>query len=317
MFANSLPKNRAFKNQKMKLEDIIRDSSLLSINQSLLKAAHSIYKELKSGNSLVNLKTSNASHDTQIALDVFADHQFKKELKVNKGIKYILSEESPEFLKYGSGELSIAIDPLDGSKSAMVGIPSGSIFGVFKDVNEISDFSGKHILSSGFFVYGINLEVFLCYHQNVYKGVFDPEKSHWNFENLMDWPDNKMIAINASNQYQWDEWLQDFYNELINGEKYNMRWYASMVTEVKRLIMQGGVFAYPADKRKSYEHGHLRLIYEAIPMAYLIHHLGGSSSNGQKSLLDVDVLALHQKTPVFLGNKQLIAQIEQLDKRTN
>lgn len=300
----------------MKLEDIIEDTRILKIKKGLLKAAHSIYEELRTGNSLVDLKTSNASNDAQIALDVFADDRFKEALELTDEIKYYLSEESPGFLEYGSGELSIALDPLDGSKSAMLGIPSGSIFGVFKDVNDISDLSGKNIISSGFFIYGINLEVYLRHNDKVFKGTFDQESSVWRFESIDLLPENRMIAINASNKYQWEDWLQEFYEELINvkdenAKPFNMRWYASMVTEVKRLIIQGGLFAYPSDRREGYENGHLRAVYEAIPMAYLIQGLGGASSDGESSLLDIDVSEIHQKTPVFLGNKELIEKVEQ------
>ena len=300
----------------MKLENIIEDTSILKIKKGLLKAARSIYEELRTGDSLVDLKTSNASNDAQIALDVFADDRFKEALELTNEIKYYLSEESPAFLEYGSGDLSIAMDPLDGSKSAMVGIPSGSIFGIFRDVNSISDLLGKNILASGFFVYGINLEVYLRYDDKVFKGTFDQESSVWRFESIDFLPKKRMIAINASNRHQWEDWLQEFYEELINvknkeAKPFNMRWYASMVTEVKRLIIQGGLFAYPSDRRKGYENGHLRAVYEAIPMAYLIHGLGGASSDGERSLLDIDVSEIHQKTPVFLGNKELIEKVEQ------
>jgi len=300
----------------MKLEDIIKDTKVLKLKKGLLKAACSIYEELRTGESLVDLKTSNASNDTQIALDVFADDRFKEELRATDEIKYYLSEESPAFLEYGSGELSLALDPLDGSKSAMVGIPSGSIFGIFKNVDSITDLSGKNILASGFFVYGINLEVYLRYDDKVFKGTFVQESSVWRFESINFLPKSKMIAINASNKHQWEEWLQEFYEELIfiKDEKlkpFNMRWYASMVTEVKRLIIQGGLFAYPSDRRKGYENGHLRAVYEAIPMAYLIRGLGGASSDGEHSLLDICVSEIHQKTPVFLGNKELIEKVEQ------
>ena len=93
-----------------------------------------------------------------------------------------------------------------------------------------------------------------------------------------------------------------------------MRWYASMVAEIKRLIIQGGIFIYPGDRREGYANGHLRLIYEAIPMAYLVHSLGGQSSNGDQSILDIKVSEAHQKTLVFLGNKDLIKRIESIRK---
>ena len=100
-----------------------------------------------------------------------------------------------------------------------------------------------------------------------------------------------------------------------NGRPHNMRWYASMVSDIKRLVLQGGMFAYPSANRKGYEQGHLRLVYEAIPMSFLIHAMGGSSTNGDQSLLDATVKTLHQKTPVFIGEKSKIAAIEASKKK--
>ena len=83
-----------------------------------------------------------------------------------------------------------------------------------------------------------------------------------------------------------------------------------MVSDIKRLVLQGGLFAYPGANRKGYEQGHLRLVYEAIPMSFLIHAMGGSSTNGDVSLLEAKVETLHQKTPVFIGETKKIAAIE-------
>jgi len=296
-----------------------QNSEILEIFKSLLKSSVIIYKELKSGAGLEFLNTKNETNDEQIGLDVFADECFQENAEKDTNIKYILSEERPDFVQYGNGRYSLTLDPLDGSKSAIVGIPSGAIFGVFNEANSISDFCGKNIVSGGFFVFGINLEVYFSINNEAYKGVFNDKNSSWDFVSLDGLPKYKMFAINASNKTKWDKSLQEFYNDLMNvedenGKTYNTRWYASMVSEVKRLIIQGGLFAYPNDSRKGYSNGHLRLVYEAIPMAYLLKSINGSSSNGKKSILDVDVLELHQKTPVFLGDKELIQRIEDLNK---
>jgi len=304
----------------MQLNHFIKDQAIKSISESLLYSAEQIYQKLKTGDGLESTQTKNASKDEQIALDVFADQCFIKNLQSQQNIRYILSEERADIIKQDKGEYSLAIDPLDGSKSAKVGIPCGAIFGGFKNTEHISDFNGSNIIMSGFFVFGINLEVFLAIDQIAYKGIWDSEKGNWDFIQLKTLPDAKMIAINTSNKNKWDQWLQDFYDDLVdledeNGKSYNMRWYASMVAEIKRLIMQGGLFAYPKDSRNGYENGHLRLIYEAIPMAYLIHTIGGISTNGEKSILDQEVKALHQKTPIFVGEKHLIQQIEKINSK--
>jgi len=123
---------------------------------------------------------------------------------------------------------------------------------------------------------------------------------------LMSIKASSINAINGSNQLVWDQWLQDHYLSLLDTKggtvkPHNMRWFASMVSDLKRLLMQGGVFAYPGANRKGYEKGHLRLVYEAIPMSFLIHAMGGSSTDGDMSLLEKPVTELHEKTPTFIG----------------
>ena len=303
----------------MDISNLIENKEITDITKSLLQSAESIYQELKTGNSLTTLKTTNASNDEQMELDVFADQCFLSNIKKHTDVKYILSEERQDMIQHGNGKYSLTLDPLDGSKSAKVGIPCGAIFGAFENADHISDFTGSHISMGGFFVFGINLEVYLAINQKAYKGTWHSDKAKWDFIPLEVLPSGKMIAINTSNKNKWDQWLQVFYAELVNvedenGNSYNMRWYASMVAEIKRLIIQGGIFAYPNDSRKGYANGHLRLIYEAIPMAYLIHTIGGASTNGKKSILDLKVTALHQKTPVYLGEKHLIKRIEEIEK---
>jgi len=132
-------------------------------------------------------------------------------------------------------------------------------------------------------------------------------------------PTKKMIAINASNRTKWNPWLQDYFDGLINhedenGNSFNLRWYASMVSEIKRLLLEGGIFSYPSDKRPGYVKGHLRLVYEAIPMSYVLAAVGGKSSNGDASILALQTTELHQKTPVFLGEAALITEMEKAKK---
>lgn len=290
-----------------------------TICNSLFKSAETIYTELKSGSGLEFANTTNASSDEQIQLDVFADQCFQKNIAHDTNVKYILSEERPNLIQYGDGQYSLALDPLDGSKSAIVGIPSGAIFGIFEQANSISDFNGSKIVCGGFFVFGINLEVYFAIQNEAIKGVWNSQQSCWQMTTIDQLPSAKMFSINASNKAKWENWLQEFYHQLMHeedehGKSYNLRWYASMVSEIKRLVIQGGLFAYPSDKRKGYANGHLRLVYEAIPMSYLIQSIGGNSTDGFQSILEKEVTELHQKTPVFIGDKTLIQEIENIKK---
>ena len=294
--------------------------NLDGIYAALFSASEVIYAELKKGSGLKFATSSNESGDDQIELDVIADEAFFNALKKDGHVKYVVSEERPGLNKISDGPYSVALDPLDGSKSALIGIPSGAIFGVFKDADVAADFSGKNIISGGFFVFGMNLEVYFADGDKGYKGIFDQDASTWDVVEIEGGlPSADVLAINAQNQTVWDEWLQKHYASLLEtkgGKKpHNMRWFASMVSDMKRMVLQGGLFAYPSANIKGYEDGKLRLVYEAIPMSFLIEAMGGASTNGDQSLLEMPVEQLHQKTAVFIGEKSKIAALEADKKR--
>ncbi len=297
----------SFKSQRSNLEGIYK---------ALFAASEVIYAELKKGADLKFATSSNESGDDQLELDVFADEAFFETLSKDPYVRYVVSEERPEMVKISDGPYSIALDPLDGSKSALVGIPSGAIFGIWENAEVAEDFSGKNIISGGFFVFGMNLEAYFADGKNVYRGIFDQKSSEWTVLPIEGGlPSANVMSLNACNQTMWDQWMQDYYAGLFMSADgtptpHNMRWYASMVSDIKRLVIQGGLFAYPNANRKGYEQGHLRLVYEAIPMSFLIHAMGGSSTNGDVSLLEARVKELHQKTPVFIGETRKIAAIE-------
>jgi fructose-1,6-bisphosphatase I len=294
---------------------------LAGIYAALFKASEVIYGHLKKGAGLKFATSSNESGDDQIELDVIADEAFFNTLKTDPNVRYVVSEERPGLNKISDGPYSVALDPLDGSKSALVGIPSGAIFGVFENAETAKDFNGRNIISGGFFVFGMNLEAYFADSGGaVYKGLFDHKASTWSIIPITGGlPSADVLSLNACNQAMWEPWFQNHYASLFTdkdgaGRPHNMRWYASMVSDIKRLVLQGGMFAYPGAIRSGYEQGHLRLVYEAIPMSFLIHAMGGSSTNGEQSLLDASVETLHQKTPVFIGETDKIAAVEAAKK---
>jgi len=295
--------------------------NLDGIYTALFAASEVIYGELKKGSGLKFATSSNESGDDQIELDVIADEAFFETLSKDKNVRYVVSEERPGMSKLSDGPYSIALDPLDGSKSALVGIPSGAIFGVWENAETAKDFHGKNIISGGFFVFGMNLEAYFADGDAVYKGQFDEATSEWDIMPIEGkLPSANVLSLNACNQSMWEPWMQEYYASLFtdqdgNPRPHNMRWFASMVSDIKRLVLQGGMFAYPGANRKGYELGHLRLVYEAIPMSFLIHAMGGSSTDGDQSLLEAPVTTLHQKTPVFIGEADKIAAVEAAKKR--
>ena len=291
------------------------------IYAALFAASEVIYAELKRGAGLKFATSSNESGDDQIELDVIADEAFFETLSKDEHVRFVVSEERPDMNKVSDGRYSVALDPLDGSKSALVGIPSGAIFAVFDKAEVARDFNGKNIVSGGFFVFGMNLEAYFADGDKVYKGIFDQQTSVWEVLPIKGGlPSTDILAINSQNYQVWDTWLKRHYDELLDtsgGTKaaYNMRWYASMVSDMKRMVLQGGLFAYPGANRKGYEDGKLRLVYEAIPMSFVVAAMGGSSTNGDQSILEMPVVTLHQKTPVFIGEKSKIEAVEASKKK--
>lgn len=294
---------------------LTQDAELQEVISALALASHQIHQRVMNEDGLVSAGQKNESGDTQIGLDVVADGLFREALTRVSSVAYVVSEEQPELVRLSGKRFGVALDPLDGSKSARLGIPSGSIFAIFENISGIQDFNGGNIVASGFFIYGIQHEVFAACGRNVLRAREVQLQGSWKpFPLPSSLPSAGMISINSSNFGHWEKWLQDYYSSIFDvadssKKPWNMRWYASLVSEVKRLILEGGVFAYPGDSRPGYKDGHLRLVYEALPMAYLIKALGGTATDGEAEILSKSISALHQKTPLFLGEPRKIEQL--------
>ncbi len=274
-----------------------------------LKAASiDIYNHVKSGEGLKVLKSANASGDGQIGLDIYADLAFRNILSKCESVSRVVSEEGDDMTKLREAPYSVALDPIDGSKSALVGIPCGAIFAVFENVEGMTDFAGKNVVSAGFFVFSINLELYISAENGVSQYIYNEAAGSWNLgQKFTALADKNTMSVNTGGMEYWTPLLKDAF-AAFSKDGGNQRWYASMVADMKRLLIEGGAFIYPANSKKGYENGHLRLIYEAIPMAYLVKKLGGADSDGTQSLLDVAPTELHQKVPVYLGAKGLLGK---------
>jgi fructose-1,6-bisphosphatase I len=278
---------------------------------ALKDASVEIYNHVKSGEGLKVLKSANMSGDDQIGLDIFADLAFRNRLKDISSVSRVVSEEGDDMTKLRDAQYSVALDPIDGSKSALVGIPCGAIFAVFQNVDSLHDFKGANVVSSGFFIFGINLEMYITTENGVTQFEYDEKSNSWTEKKTFSQVNEKnVMSINSSGRPYWTEGMRTAFDSFCESGC-SQRWYASMVADVKRLIIEGGVFAYPGNTKPGYENGHLRLIYEAIPMAFVMKAMGGADSDGTQSLLDISPTELHQKVPVFLGTKKLVDHFTQ------
>ena len=214
-------------------------------------------------------------------------------------------------------------DPLDGSSNIDVNVSIGTIFSVLlkpegAGVSE-QDFlqSGCKQVAAGYCVYGPQTTLVLTVGDGVAMFTLDREQGSFMLteENLRIPADTKEFSINMSNMRHWDEPVKRYINECLQGKEgprgkdFNMRWVASMVADVHRILTRGGIFLYPWDKRDPEKAGKLRLMYEANPMAWLVEQAGGAATNGKQRILDIQPDKLHQRVSVMLGSKNEVDRV--------
>ncbi|WP_420885673.1 class 1 fructose-bisphosphatase [Candidatus Vallotia lariciata] len=224
---------------------------------------------------------------------------------------------------FPKGDYLLLFDPLDGSSNIDVNVSVGTIFSVlpYLEGNIPTETSflqkGSHQVAAGYFVYGPQISLVLTTGYGVNCFTLDRELGSWilTHRNLRIPPDTLEYAINTSNQRHWYAPVQRYIKELIEGEDaarkadFNMRWIASMVSDVHRILHRGGIFMYPADKRTPNKPGKLRLMYEANPMAFIVEQAGGAATNGKNRILDIQPQSLHERVAVFLGSKNEVDRV--------
>ena len=272
--------------------------------------------------------TENVQGETQKKLDVIANETLLEANEWGGHLAAMASEEMdhPYAIpnRYPMGEFLLLFDPLDGSSNIDVNVSIGTIFSVLKLPEGVSEPQEEHFLqpgsrqlAAGYAVYGPSTLLVLTVGDGVACFTLDRETgSWWLTEDGMKVPQQtKEFAINASNARHWHEPVQRYIGELSAGvtgplgKDYNMRWVASMVADVHRIMTRGGIFMYPADRREPGKPGKLRLLYEANPMSFLIEQAGGMATNGHQRILDVQPKSLHERVAVFLGSHEEVARV--------
>ena len=280
------------------------------------------------GGVLGGAETENVQGEMQKKLDIIANEVLIEANEWGGHLAAMASEEMDSIYlvpnRYPQGEYLLLFDPLDGSSNIDVNVSIGTIFSVLKKPDgdrgvEEADFlqPGSAQVAAGYCVYGPQTTLVLTVGDGVAMFTLDREQGSFVLteENVKIPADTKEFAINMSNVRHWappvkryiDECLQG--KEGVRGKDFNMRWVASMVADVHRILTRGGVFMYPWDKREPDKAGKLRLMYEANPMAWLVEQAGGAATNGTQRILDVPVTKLHQRVPVFLGSKNEVDRV--------
>jgi len=227
--------------------------------------------------------------------------------------------------QYPRGRYLLLFDPLDGSSNLDVDVTVGTIFSVLRAPNGASnptpaDFlqPGTQQVCAGYAMYGPSAMLVVTMGSGVHGFTLDPEIGAFTLTHAdLRIPENTHeFAINTSNARFWEPPVQRYVDECVKGESgargadFNMRWIASLVAEVHRILVRGGLFMYPKDMRDPSKPGRLRLMYEANPMALLIEQAGGYASTGRERLLDIVPTDLHQRVAVVLGSKHEVERIE-------
>jgi fructose-1,6-bisphosphatase I len=290
------------------LREVEIPQDIASVLSALCKAANDLSKTLltESGGTYEEIGITNPTGDSQSMQDKNAEHMFSSELRRLPEVGHFVSEEAQTSIRFGDGCISVAIDPFDGSKAFRFGIPAGTIFALFRNSRQAKDFNGERLVASGFFLYGLRTEVFFA----ISGRVFVISKDSWaEISKLGD--SEGYVCFNFSNLRNFTDGWHDFFADYMKtgGVGSNGRWYGCLCVHAKATIMTGGLFAYPPDKRKGYERGHLRFVYEALPIAYLIECLGGAATDGERRILEIIPDSLHQKTPFAFGEKALIKKL--------
>ena len=271
--------------------------------------------------------SDNVQGEVQKKLDVISNEIFLEANEWGGHLAAMASEEMelphPIPNRYPKGEYLLLFDPLDGSSNIDVNVSIGTIFSVLEHRGEGTpsegDFlqTGRAQVAAGYAIYGPSTILVLTVGKGTHGFTLDREVGNF----VLTHPDLRVpeetseFAINVSNERFWEPPVQRYVAECkagktgVRGRDFNMRWIASMVADVHRILMRGGIFMYPRDTKDTGKKGRLRLLYEANPMAMLIEQAGGAASTGRAPILDETPDGLHQRVPVVLGSRVEVERI--------
>ncbi|MDI1365744.1 MAG: class 1 fructose-bisphosphatase [bacterium] len=266
----------------------------------------------------------NVQDEEQKKLDIITNDILRDALKACPAVAGLASEELEEVETTGQvGGFLVTFDPLDGSSNIDVNVSVGTIFSILPAPTDHepteADFllPGRQQAAAGYVVYGPQTMLVLTLAKGVFGFTLSAE-GEWllTHDAVAISADTAEFAINMSNQRHWAEPVQRYIDGCLQGKdgprgkNFNMRWVASMVADVHRIMMRGGIFMYPWDKREPDKPGKLRLLYEANPMSLIVERAGGkATTDGKTAILDLQPTKLHQRVPVVLGSANEVDQV--------
>ena len=259
-------------------------------------------------------------------LDMYAQNIFVQTLVTCGYISAMISEESQRLIPildgYPSGKYVLCFDPLDGSSNIDANVSIGSIFGIYHKITDGGRGTeqdvlqpGNKLVGSGYVIYGSSTMLVYSTGHGVHGFTLDPSIGEFllSHEDIQTPKKGAIYSVNEGNFETWDEGIKKFIISLkkpgsAGGKPYSLRYIGSLVADFHRNLLYGGIFLYPVDKRNP--RGKLRLLYEAIPLAYIVEQAGGYASTGTQRILDIQPKSLHERVSLIIGSEEDVKSCE-------
>jgi fructose-1,6-bisphosphatase I len=300
--------------------------ALSNILYELALAAKMIARETKMA-GLVDIlggtDTTNVSGDAVKKLDVWANEVIFKALDHGGHLCCMASEESEDIMqipeKFPTGRYALLYDPLDGSSNIDANVSIGTIFSIHRKISKAERGTledclqrGRNQVAAGYVVYGSSTMMVYSTGNGVHGFTLDPSIGEFLLshpEIRIPEPPQLIYSVNEGNTTRWSDGQRRLVDHLKgvdgkNKKPYSSRYIGSLVADFHRTLLYGGIFMYPADTKSP--EGKLRLLYEASPLAFISEHAGGRGSDGERDILDIEPKSLHQKTPLYLGSREMV-----------
>jgi fructose-1,6-bisphosphatase I len=254
-------------------------------------------------------------------LDVFANESLIRMNELTGRVCGMASEEVEDIIQGDpSGKYVLIFDPLDGSSNIDYNVSIGTIFAIYRRKSQGGPCTledclqpGRNLVAAGYIVYGSSTMLIYSTGNGVYGFTLDPTVGEFLLSHpLVKSPAPRYYSVNHAYYSRWTRGIQEYVTWLREGEdapKLSERYIGSMVADFHRNLLAGGVFLYPYEAKK--KQGKLRLLYEAAPLGFLAEKAGGYASNGRQNILDIQPTSLHQRVPVFIGDRQLVLKAEE------
>jgi len=314
----TIQETRKFPQATGELSSLLRDIALAGkvINERVRKAGLTDILG-KHGNT-------NVQGEEQEKLDIFSNETLIHVLKNSTDCAGIASEENDDHICYedtfsANSKYVVLFDPLDGSSNIDINAPIGTIFAIYRRVSELgkpctkADFlqPGNKLMAAGYIIYGSSTMMVYATKLSVNGFTLEPSIGEFclSHPNMKCPEDGKIYSLNQGNTVKYHDGMKAFLDYCMEDDKetkrpYGHRYIGSMVGDLHRTLIKGGIFMYPGDK--SAPNGKLRLQYECNPMAFIVEAAGGKASTGNMNILEVTPTELHQRVPVFIGSKNMV-----------